>query len=260
MINFALQGYYSYKGLFHWLNWPAYISNVFLGPFLMVVMITLLGRFAGDPERGEVYLVGMAAYSIPRILLAGISQSFSNGMAFGTLSLIFGSRSSRLMIYASKGLLHYPNGIQTVVTILFFSWLILDFDLSETDWLTMSLAVVLIVASCTAFALFVGNFVIIFREWFVVMSVTNLIMFPLTGVIIPRASLPGVLSEVGHVLPLTHGLVAFRESFTGASVASVGNDLLLELAVGLAYAVGGFLLFRLVEAAAKRRGLLEDVA
>ena len=91
------------------------------------------------------------------------------------------------------------------------------------------------------------------------MRITGILLFPLTGVIIPTASLPGFLSQVGHVLPLTHGLAAFRESFTGASVASVGNDLLLELAVGLAYAVVGFALFRIVESLSKRRGLLEDV-
>ena len=126
MTNFALQSYYSYKGLFRWLNWPGYISNVLLGPVFMVVMFTLLGRFAGDPEKGEAILIGVAAYRIPTILLAGIAQSFFHERIFGTLMFIFGSRSSRLAIYWSRGLLHYPNGILSVVTVLVVSWVLLD--------------------------------------------------------------------------------------------------------------------------------------
>ena len=164
MTNFALQSYYSYKGLFRWLNWPGYISNVLLGPVLMVVMFTLLGRFAGDPEKGEAILIGVAAYRIPTILLAGIAQSFFHERIFGTLMFIFGSRSSRLAIYWSRGLLHYPNGILSVVTVLVVSWVLLDLDFSATDWLSMVVSLALITASCTAFALFIGNFAIIFRD------------------------------------------------------------------------------------------------
>ena len=79
----------------------------------------------------------------------------------------------------------------------------------------------------------------------------------LTGAIIPTERLPGPLGDIGHVLPLTNGLFAFRESFNGAGLAAVAEHLLLELTVGLVYAVLGYLTFRLLEREAKRRGAFE---
>ena len=46
--NFVTQSYLSYKALFFWLNWPAYTSNVFIRPVLLMAMFSLAGRFAGD--------------------------------------------------------------------------------------------------------------------------------------------------------------------------------------------------------------------
>ena len=62
MTNFATQVYLSYKGLFLWLNWPGYISNVFVRPVLVVAMFAFIGRFALDAEAAQGYIIGMAAF------------------------------------------------------------------------------------------------------------------------------------------------------------------------------------------------------
>ena len=258
MINFVIQAYYSYKGLFQWLNWPGYTFNVLLRPLMMVIMFTLLGRFAADPERAEAFLIGMAAYSIPLILIGGILQTFFFERSYGTLSVIFSSGGNRLVTYLSRGALHYPNGVLSVTATFFSAWLILDIDLSMMDWLSVSLSVAIITASCTTFSLFTGNFCIITRYWGIVAISAQDLLLCLTGVIVPTARLPGFLGEISHLLPLTHGLVAFRQSFGGAGVASVADDLLIEMSIGMGYAVAGILLFRFMEKEIKRRGILED--
>jgi hypothetical protein len=53
------QAYLSYKGLFLWLNWPAYVSNVFLRPGLIVAMFALTGRFARGEAAVEAYVIGL---------------------------------------------------------------------------------------------------------------------------------------------------------------------------------------------------------
>ena len=121
--NVSLQAYYSYKGLFLWLNWPAYVSNVFIAPVILVIMLTLTGRFAGGSEWADSYMLGAAVYGIAPIIGGGILQSFFYERAFGTLSMIYASRSNRWLSYWSKGLLHYPNGVMTVSVSLFFGWL-----------------------------------------------------------------------------------------------------------------------------------------
>ena len=62
--------------------------------------------------------------------------------------------------------------------------------------------------------------------------------------------------EVSH-LPLTRGISAARLLVQGASLAEVMPLLLGELAVGLVYALLGYLLFAVFEVEAKKRGTLE---
>ncbi len=255
MTSYLAQAYYCYKGLFTWLSWPAYISNVFLRPVLFVVMFAILGRFTRSSAEAQEYMVGMAAYSIVSIILAGVTQSFFYDRAFGTLPFLFGSAVNRTTNFFSRGALHLPNGLMSVATSLLVAWLLLDLDMSP-DWLAMSSSILLIGVASTGFALFVSMFAVMFRNWNNSLGISLGLTLVLTGVVIPRDELPGILSESGHALPLTHGLAALRESIQGANVRSVEDDLLMELAVGLSYAAIGALIFRLIEAQSKRNGTL----
>ena len=232
MRNFAIQSYLSYRALFLWLNWPSYIGNIFLTPVMYMVMLAVTGRFANSPVSADFYIKGMAAYSIPFILHWGITQCFFYDRAFGTLSVLFGSSGNRWLIYWSRGSFHFPNGILTVVTTILFAWAFLELDLSKADWVTLSCSILLVGLSCTASGLFVGVFTIVFRDWIVISAVATGVLLIFTGVVIPIDSLPTPFNYLGQILPLTHGLVAFREGFAGASVVSVGEELFWELAVG----------------------------
>jgi hypothetical protein len=143
MTSYLAQALYCYKGLFMWLSWPAYISNVFLRPVLFVVMFAILGRFTRSPAEAQEYMVGMAAYSIAWIIIAGVSQSFYYDRVFGTLPFVFGSSVNRMTNFFSRGALHLPNGLISVATGLLVAWLVLDLDMSP-NWLAMSSSILLI--------------------------------------------------------------------------------------------------------------------
>ena len=82
------QAYLSYKGLFLWLNWPAFVSNVAIRPVLTLFMFALVGRFALDQDSAEYYMIGLSAHAVSGILLGGIIQGFFYERLFGTLSHI----------------------------------------------------------------------------------------------------------------------------------------------------------------------------
>ena len=256
--NLLLQAYYSYKGLFLWLNWTAYISNVFIAPVVFVVIVTLTGRFAGQSDSANSYIIGMAAYAIPAILSGGILQSFCYERTFGTLSLIYASRSNRWVTYWSKGLLHYPNGLLAAATSLLFGWLLLDLDFSRLNWPALVVLLLVISFSCLCLCLFVGNFSIALREWIIPVGITNGLLLITSGVVVPVDQLPGFLGEIGRVVPLTHGLSALREAFEGASLGDLVDHIVYELVVGLCYLLAGGALFSLLEANAKRTGTYES--
>ena len=257
MRNFVTQSYLSYRALFFWLNWPAYLGNVFIVPVLYITMLMLTGRFADSPLDSGFYVKGMAAYSIPFILIWGISQCNYYERVLGTLAVSFGSTGNRWLIYWSKGIFHYPNGIFAVATSIIFAWVFVDLDLSSTHWGTLAASLLIIGFSCLAFALFVGVFTIVIRDWLILSAAASGLLIVFTGVVIPTENLPFSLAAVGDVLPLTHGVAAFREAFLGADPMSQWQDLLWEAVVGMTYGVVGYLLFRFIEVDAKRRGAYE---
>lgn len=111
MYNFAVQAYSSYKGLFYWLNWMSYISNVFLYPVAQVIIFALLGRFTSSPEIAQAYALGLSVFSMASILISGLTQSYSYERQLGTLSFIYVSRVNRIVNFMSRPLLHYPNAL-----------------------------------------------------------------------------------------------------------------------------------------------------
>ena len=93
------------QGLFMWLTWPAYISNLVGRPVFTVMMFALAGRFASSPEATQGYITGVTLYIAAWILIGGIAQSFYYERIFGTISVLFASGGSRFLNYAARGVL-----------------------------------------------------------------------------------------------------------------------------------------------------------
>ena len=134
--NLLLQAYLSYKGLFLWLNWTAYVSNVIVAPPILAVLIAFSSRFANAPEGPDRYIQGMVIYSITLVILGGVVQCFYYDRAFGTLSFVYISPGNRWLTYLSRGLFHLPNGMLVAVSGLLCAWALLDSDFSKVSWLT----------------------------------------------------------------------------------------------------------------------------
>lgn len=260
MRNFVRQAYYSYRGLFTWLPLPSYVAIVVLGPVLTIIMFALVGRFALGPAVVRPYLLGMVAQYIPFILSAGVINSFAHERWGATLSTVYASRGNRAVVFFSRQLFHIPNGFAVVAAGLLFSRVLLGLDFSQVNWPAFSLTVLAITLSSCAAGAFLSNLTIVMTDWILLYRLFAGAVMVLTGVIIPLSSLPSPLAALSQVLPLTHGLVAFRSAFDGAGVPAVLPSLLKELFVGLGYTVFGLAGYYAVELFAKRQGLVETVA
>jgi ABC-2 type transport system permease protein len=260
VINFVRQAYYSYRGLFSWLPWPSYVTTVVLTPAVSIVMFTLAGKFALGPAVVRPYVLGLVASYIPFILSGSILQCFVHEKYWATLSLVYASRGNRAVIFFSRMLFHIPNGFVITAAGLIFSRLLLGLDFGQVNWLTLGTAVLFITLSSCAAAAFLGNLSIVMNDWILLYRIFSGILIVLTGVIIPLSSLPTPLFMFSQILPLTHGLAAFRGAFEGGSFMSVLPSLAGELTVGLAYASLGLAGYYVSESIAKRRGLVETMA
>ncbi len=254
LITLARQAYLSYKGLFFWLNWPAYVSNVVLRPGLIVAMFALTGRFARGEGAVESYVIGLTAYAIPSIVMGGVLQGFYYERSYGTISFFFASRGSRLASFLARGLLHLPNAAFVVVAALAFSAVFLNSDFAPANWSAVVLSYLMMSLAATACALCWANLCIVLRDWLMLYSLMLTVFLVFTGVIIPREELPLGLGVFGSVLPVTHALEGLREAYAGAGIGAISGNLTLEALVGLAYVILGYALLRTVEAYARRSG------
>lgn len=257
MITLARQAYLSYKALFGWLNWPAYISTIFFRPAFIVAIFGLTGRFARGDAASEHYIVGMTAFAIPHILMGAVLQSFASERAFATLGFLFASTGNRFQAYVSRSLLHYPNAMATVASSVVFAIIFLGTDFAAADWPLVVFCYLLMIASTLTFGLFLGNLAIAFRDWQVSFNIMQATFMSLTGAIIPLSALPVGLRQLSEVLPVTHGLMALRAAYGGASLSAIGDELAMEALIGLAYLSFGYVGFRGVEVYARRTGAYE---
>ncbi len=258
MIDFLVQVYVTYRGLFGWLNWFGYISTVIFRPVVMIIIYSILGRFAGSPEIVRSYTIGIAAYMMAIIVLPGITQCYVYDRFGGTLSFFFASPANRLENFIARGVLHYPNALISFIATLVTAWIMVGLDFSSVNWAGFITAVLITALSLTAMGEFLGTFAIILRDWSTIQTTVVGIMLVFSGVIIPLEIFPVAIREIAMLLPITNGLVTMRSTFIGAPLSETSGFILREGLTGLVYFVTGYISFVVFEYTARLSGTLEQ--
>ena len=256
--NLLIVSLLHYKGLC--ISWQGrgYIARAFVSPLLVVFFVSLFGKFASDAEAAQRYAIGMAVFAMPFVIAGGFFEAAAYERTFGTLSVVLVSRANRLVLYLTRAAVHWVNGLITLAACLLCGWILIGLDFSRVDLLGTACAVIALLISSVAFGLLMSNFTTLLFNMTYVYQIMYSVCWLLTGVVIPVDNLPHGLREISSFIPITHGFSAFRQSFSGAGIDVVGGEVLLEIVVGLCYAVAGFFVFRFMETMARRRGFLEE--
>jgi ABC-type polysaccharide/polyol phosphate export permease len=136
----------------------------------------------------------------------------------------------------------------------------LDLDLTGTNWPALVVSILCIAFAGVSLALFLGNFVLVVRNYNEFAATFQGAVILLSGAIIPHSSLPEPLGVVAHALPVTSGLTAFRGAIAGMPLSEAASSLAPELGVGAAFLLLGFLTQRIFVRVAKRTGTLHSWA
>jgi ABC-2 type transport system permease protein len=257
MFNFWIQCWSTYKGLFGWLNWQGYTSGVLLQPFASVLMYAILGRFTSNPDIVRGYALGIAVTGMAFIVIGGITQSYTRERGYGATQFLFLSTANCLENFLSRGVLHFPNALISFIFGMLAAVLIVKLNFSLVNWTGFVLAVLVLAFSLTAFGQLLGVLSVATRDWIGVQGVANGLLLILSGVIIPTGSFPGFIQEFARLLPITNGLTALKDVFSGASLSAVYSALLREVVTGLVYLVIAYIGFRIFEFRVKQTGTLE---
>ena len=113
------------------------------------------------------------------------------------------------------------------------------------------------VFSCTAIGALQGSISLRLRDGLFGANLLMMAFLLFCGVNIPVSELPGWMQVISQVLPFTHGLEAVRQAADGAGLADVGGLILVELAIGIAYAVVAFFLFSYLERSSRANATLD---
>ena len=256
--NIWLQTYLGYRARFYWSSPTAYILNAAMVPVFMMLGFGFLAAFAVDPDLTRHIVVGMSVNGAVLYLINEVTLGFYGEKWTGNLTTIFLPAGNRIVHYFGRGIVHYPHAIFTIAVGLLAGVLILDIDFSNANWGPVLVSVFLIVTSVITFMLLMGDLVLLLRAFQNLYMAVLGIIIGLTGVVVPVSSLPTVFEGIAQFLPISHGLVALRDSLAGAGFGDVGVNLALEAVVALGYALAGYLGFIFAERELKRRGIMEQ--
>jgi ABC-2 type transport system permease protein len=249
-------GLLSYRALFNWIRPLIYLTTMLGSPLFQILFFVYLGRFAGLRD-DTFFVVGNAVQVSAMSGIYAMTMTIANERQFGTLSPLLATPANRVTLFLGRALPVIANGLVVSAFGFGVGLLLLRFELSWSQVPALAVVLVVTVASCTGLGMLLGSVGLRARDVFFASNLVYYLMLLVCGVNIPVEELPGWLEAVSRSVPLTHGIEAAREVARGASLGDVGGLVVTELAIGVAYTVAAFALFRLFELEGRRSAALE---
>jgi ABC-2 type transport system permease protein len=252
---YARSVWLQYIALFQWATVRGYVAYKVLLPVAQILFFVEFGVFATGGGNAIYFALGNALQLTANAGIFGVIATVANEREFGTLPILLGSPANRLVTFLSRASVNVIDGVLTVAIGLVLTAVVFRIDLSHGNVPLLALCIVVISFTTAGLGLLFGSLGLVMRDAIVVANILYYLLLVFCGVNFPVSRLPAVLQVVAYALPLTRGVEAARQAVAGASLGDVAGLLAGEIAVGVAYAFVGYLLFRAFEGYARRGGL-----
>ena len=249
-------GLLSFRGLFSWLHPALFIPTLVVPPLFQVLFFAYLGR-AAKLEDDTFYVVGNSIQLAALPGLFAMSHAIAGERRAHTLAHLLASPASRLALFLGRSLPVMAIGLLVSLSSFSFGVLALDVELSLSSVPLLVLAMGAAAFSCTALGIAHAAIALRVRELAVFSNLVFAVLLIFCGVNVPLDDLPGWMSALAQVLPVTHAVEAGRGAVAGASLNDVAGLLARELASGAAFLLLGLALLRYYEHSARRQATLE---
>jgi len=254
---FVSSAIFSFRAQFDWLNPAMWITMKFVLSLSQMAFFAFVGVFAGA--------------SVPFIAIGNALQSLSWNTVFsvinitghdkwdGTLPLVLATPAHRMPLFIGRAMIHVFDGLISVAISFAFAAFIFGVNFGQTDVLALTLTVFLTAFTMAGFGLFIGGLSFFFRNPMVFANIFTFVLLIFCGVNFPVQSLPTVIQPVSYLFPLTYGVTAARSAISGENLIQIAPTLALQLIVGFAAMIVGFLFFRSFENNARKTGKMEAI-
>ena len=254
---FVRSTWLQYVALFQWATIRGYIAYKVILPVTQILFFVELGVFATGARNALYFALGNALQLTANAGIFGVIATVANERQYGTLPLLLASPANRLVTFLSRAIVNVIDGIATVIVGLALTVVLFGLDLHQANIALLGLCVVVISLTTAGLGLMFGSIGLVMRDAIIIANVVYYLLLIVCGINFPVSRLPGAIQLISYALPLTRGVQAARDAAAGASLGQVGGLLGGELLVGLMWALGGYLLFMLLEQQARRGGLQE---
>lgn len=251
-------GVLAYRALFNWTTPAMYAGTLLAGPTFQLLFFAYLGRQLGVADDG-FFILGNAVLAASNACVFGGTMAVANERRYGTLGHVLLSPRSRTVIFWGRVLPYAGNGLLIAGFTLVMGVLLLGLRFPVAALPGLLLAFATGSLACGFFGLTLGALGLRFRDVWVVSNVSAALLLLLTGVNVPRDTLPQWMISVGQALPITHAAEAARLLAAGRGLGAAAPALGRELLVGAGYALFAAVLLRVFEAESRRRASLETL-
>lgn len=249
-------GVISFRGLFNWLNPYIYVPTMLVSPIFQILLFAYIGRSAGVAD-DNFYLVGNAVQYASIPCLFAMANTIAGERWTQTLGLVLATPANRVALFGGRSLPVIVNGWFVAMFALGAGSVVLGVTVPAGAWAGVALCLAVASASCTGLGLLQAALGLRVRSTAVLSNLVFGALLVFCGANVALDSMPGWMSTVGRMLPLTHAIEACRQVVAGATATQVGPLLIREAALGSLFAVLGVGALRYVEASSRRHATLE---
>jgi ABC-2 type transport system permease protein len=178
---------------------------------------------------------------------------------FGAMSYLLGSPAPRAPLFLGRSFFHILDGFAQLLVALPLALLLFDIRFAGISIPLLLLCMTILSITTNGLGFLMGTVTLLSRDGWMITSTLIVGLYLLIGVNFPVELLPPVLKAVSYGLPMTRGIMAARLVLEGAHWSEISSMVTGEVLVGLGYMVFGYLVFRAVEKASMKNGMLDNI-
>ncbi|MHB8631976.1 MAG: ABC transporter permease [Candidatus Limnocylindria bacterium] len=254
---FFVTAHYTFRAAFHWLRPVPYVVNRLLFPLVQLTFFALVGQYGGSQSL-SFYLVGNAI-GVATLSCFGVAQAVASERWQGTLSYILAAPAPRVPIFFGRAAYHVVDGMLNMAAAFALAMLVFGLRLPLDGLAGLVLSMLVATLAICGVGLLLGSLAYIVLDAVLLANWAMFILLLLTGMNVPLTELPPFAAAIGEALPLTRSIAAARLYVAGAPLEAGLGLLAADLAIGVVYAVAGYVLFSWLELQARRQGRLEGI-
>jgi ABC-2 type transport system permease protein len=196
---------------------------VFLARFVGATVNPHLATYGGN-YLGFMVL-GLLGAEFQQVGVSGLAHRIRAAQMMGTLEAEIATPAPPWMVLGAPPVYEFGVAALRSAAYLIGAVLLLGLDLGRANWLTLIIAIPLVIAAFSGLGLLAAGTTMLIRRLNPVAMIIGSLSFFLSGVLYPVSVLPAWLRAVGALLPLTHTLAVLRGSLlVGDSPAALADS------------------------------------